>query len=47
MKPIFGPWIFRAAIMTAFVLASLTAYGQEAQTVKDPVALVNGEEERE
>lgn len=42
MKRIFRPWIFRAAIITAFVLASPTAYGQETEIIKDPVALVNG-----
>ena len=42
MKRIFGPWIFSAAIITAFVLVSPTAYGQETQTIKGPVALVNG-----
>ena len=42
MKRIFGPWIFRAAIITTFVLVWPTAYGQETQTIKDPVALVNG-----
>lgn len=42
MKRILGPWIFRAAIIIAFVLVSPTAYGQETQTLKDPAALVNG-----
>lgn len=42
MKRIFRFWIFRAAIMTAFMLLSPAGYGQETETIKDPVALVNG-----
>ena len=42
MKRIFRFWIFRAAIITAFMLLSSAGYGQETETIKDPVALVNG-----
>jgi peptidyl-prolyl cis-trans isomerase C len=42
MKRLIGPWIFKAAFITAFALASVTAYGQEIETIKDPVAVVNG-----
>ncbi len=40
MKRIIGPAI--AAIVIAFALASHSAFGQEKETIKDPVALVNG-----
>ncbi len=40
MKRIIGPAI--AAIVIAFALASHSAFGQEKETIKDPVARVNG-----
>jgi peptidyl-prolyl cis-trans isomerase C len=42
MKCLIVPGIFKAAIITVFALASVTAYGQELETTKDPVAMVNG-----
>jgi len=42
MKRLSGPWLFKTAIITVYALASVTTYGQEIETIKDPVALVNG-----
>ena len=42
MKLIMGKRTITAIIITAFSLASYSALGQEAETIKDPVAVVNG-----
>jgi peptidyl-prolyl cis-trans isomerase C len=42
MNPAIGRWAIRLTIITAFVLASFSAFGQETEPVIDPVALVNG-----
>ena len=42
MKRTIGQWALTTVIITAFSLASFSAFGQETETIKDPVALVNG-----
>ena len=42
MKRIMGKRTITAIIIIAFSLASYSAFGQEAETIKDPVAVVNG-----
>ena len=42
MKRIMGKRTITAIIITAFWLASYSAFGQETETIKDPVAVVNG-----
>jgi peptidyl-prolyl cis-trans isomerase C len=42
MKRIFGQLALTAITMTAFLLAPLFGFGQETETIKDPVAVVNG-----
>jgi peptidyl-prolyl cis-trans isomerase C len=42
MKHTIGQWAITAITITAFWLASFPASGQEIESIKDPVALVNG-----
>jgi peptidyl-prolyl cis-trans isomerase C len=42
MKRIIGHWALTAIINTAFLLVSFSTFGQETESIKDPVAQVNG-----
>jgi peptidyl-prolyl cis-trans isomerase C len=42
MKRTFGLWALTTIIITAFSLTAFSAFGEETETIKDPVALVNG-----
>ena len=42
MKRTIGQWALTVIIITAFSLTAFSAFAEETEIIKDPVALVNG-----